>query len=424
MRTKFRVVALFLVLALVAAACGGDDDEGGDTTTTTTAAGDTTTTTTTPDEMGNQFVLASILPLSGDLSPFGPGMQNAVQLAVEEANAAGGVHGQDIIYLPLDSGTNEQVAQDSANDAIAQGAQAVVGAAGSGISLSIIDLLVQSGVVQVSPSNTSPQFTTYSEEGYYFRTVPSDALQGVYTAQMIDDDGIGSIGIIFRQDSYGQGLADAFKENFSGEVVAEEPYSPEAPDFNAEVTNVAQADPDAVLCICFPETGALIMRAGFEQGLLDVPWYFTDGMLDPTFPETAFPDDPTVLAGFKGTAPASPTGAEIDAFTAAYLTAYGEEFTLFAPQSYDAAWLLILAAEMGDATGSSIRDNMAAASQGGEKCSGAACLALAKAGTDFDYVGASGEIDFDPVGDPGTSLFQIWQFTAEGDTEQITTLGG
>ncbi|MBT8214625.1 MAG: ABC transporter substrate-binding protein [Acidimicrobiia bacterium] len=423
MRKRLPAIALLAVLALVAAACGGDDADA-DTTTTTAADGTTQATTTTMADEGGQLVMASILPLTGDLAAFGPAMENAVRLAVNEANAAGGVNGEQIAYLALDSGTAEQIAQDAANDAIAQGTAGVVGAAGSGISLSIIDLLVQSEVVQVSPSNTSAQFTTLADDGWYFRTAPSDALQGAFTAQLVEDSGASNVAVIYRQDSYGQGLFEAFEAAFGGTVVANAPYAPEAPDYDAEVTVLAQADPDAVVCICFPATGALIHNAAFEQGLLDLPWFYTDGMLDPTFPETAFPTDPSIVAGFQGTAPASPTGDAIEAFTANFEAEYGVEFTLFAPQSYDAAWLIILAAEMGDASGTSIRDNMAAASAGGQKCIGAGCLELAKSGTDFDYVGASGEIDFDSVGDPGTALYQIWQYTQDGDTEQVSTVGG
>ncbi|MBT8213117.1 MAG: ABC transporter substrate-binding protein [Acidimicrobiia bacterium] len=423
MKKRIPVIALLAVLALVAAACGGDDADA-DTTTTTAADGTTQATTTTIADEGGQLVMASILPLTGDLAAFGPAMENSVRLAVDEANASGGVNGEQIAYLALDSGTAEQVAQDAANDAIAQGVGGVVGAAGSSISLSIIDLLAQSEVVEVSPSNTSAQFTTLADDGWYFRTAPSDALQGAFTAQLVENSGASSVAVIYRQDSYGQGLFEAFEGAFGGTVVTSTPYAPEAPDYSAEVTTLAQADADAVVCICFPATGALIHTAAFEQGLLDVPWFYTDGMLDPTFPETAFPSDPSIVAGFQGTAPASPTGDAIDTFTANYEAAYGMEFTLFAPQSYDAAWLIILAGEMGDGSGPSIKENIAAASGGGEKCIGVACLELARNGVDFDYVGASGEIDFDSVGDPGTALYQIWQYTEDGDTEQVSLVGG
>ncbi|MDJ0790927.1 MAG: ABC transporter substrate-binding protein [Acidimicrobiia bacterium] len=431
------VGAVAIIVIIIIAVNSGGDDEAADTTTTTAAEDTTTTTveettttssaeeTTTTTEaapVGEPLNLASLLPLTGDLAAFGPGMANSVQLAADEANAAGGVNGSQVTYNGFDSGTSAEVAQPAADEIVAGGNQAIVGAAGSDVSLSVIDKLTGSGVVMVSPSNTSPQFTGL--DPLYFRTAPSDALQGEYTAALLAARGVNNVAIIYRQDSYGEGLRGSFVEAFSGGVAIEIPYNPEELDAASVVTQVVNAGPDAVLFIGFPETGVPIHQEAFKQELLktdqSIPWFYTDGLLDPTFVGSTGLDA-ALFAGFEGTAPGTPEGDAAAQFATRYQDAFGAEFTLFAPNTYDAAWLIMLAAQASDGTSAGIQGAIVDVSKGGEKCIAEACLALLQAdpSADIDYVGASGEIDFkDSGGDPGSALFQVWAYTDTGETER------
>ena len=436
------VAAVAVVIVIVIAVNSGGDDEAiattttaGDTTTTTveeettTTEGETTTTsegettTTAAPVESVALKLATLLPLTGDLSPFGPGMEQAVQMAVDEANDAGGVHGESVVRDGFDTATDTVTAPSEADKIIAGGYQAEVGAASSDISLSVYEALTGSGVLMVSPSNTSPQFTTLDANGLYFRTVPSDALQGEYTAALLEARGVQNLAIIYIQDSYGEGLKAAVEQNFGGNVVSAETYDAAALDAASVVTKVVEAGPDAVLFIGFPETGVTIHQEAFKQELLKedqtIPWFYTDGLLDPTFVEaTTLPA--TLFSGFEGTAPGTPEGTAADQFASRFQAATGAEPTLFTPQSYDAAWLVILAAQVSDGTTMGIQSAMVGVSKGGTKCIAEECLAalIADPAADIDYVGASGEIDFkDGTGDPGSALYQIWSFTADGGTQ-------
>ena len=438
-----------IVIVIIAVNNSGDDEEaatttttedGGEETTTTTEAETTTTTegetTTTAAARppGEALKLASLLPLTGDLAAFGPGMENSVKMAVEEANAAGGVQGSTITLESFDTATSADVAPAEADKIIAGGFQGEVGAASSGISLSVIDALTAAEVIMVSPSNTSPQFTAYPHGGYYYRTAPSDTLQGEFTAQLLANSGADNLAIIYRADSYGEGLNEVVAASYTGTIVAQEPYDAENLDAKTLITTIAAAEPASVLCICFPETGVQIHVEAVSQGLLledqSLPWFYTDGMLDPTFvqalTDAGVENAAALLANFTGTAPGSEETDAAAQFAAAYQDAYGEEFTLFAPQSYDAAWLMILAAEASDGSKIGIKGQMVAVSKGGESCIAAECLALLQADptTDIDYLGASGEIDFkeNQSGDPGSAAFQIWEFTADGGTNQLALM--
>ena len=213
-----KALALFAVLALVAAACGGSGSGGSDdveeVVETTEAPATTAAPTTTAAPAGDPLVLASLMPLSGDLASLGPGIALGAALAVQQINAAGGINGVPVELIEGDSGCDGAIALDSLTEAIAGGAQGVMGAACSGTSLAILDTAIAAEVVMVSPSNTSPQFTKMDKKGFYARTAPSDLLQGDVLASLLLEDGVESISIISRADAYGRGLAEATASAF------------------------------------------------------------------------------------------------------------------------------------------------------------------------------------------------------------------
>ena len=419
-----KALALIAILALVAAACGGSD--GGSEaeveveTTEAPATTEAPTTTAAPAPAGDPLILASLMPLSGDLASLGPGIALGAALAVEQINAAGGINGQPVQLIEGDSGCDGAVALTSLNDVIAQGAQGVMGAACSGTSLAILDTAIAAEVVMVSPSNTSPQFTKIDKKGFYARTAPSDLLQGDVLASLLVEDGVQTVSIISRADSYGRGLAEATAAAFEaagGTVKTIVYHATDASEFTSEVTAVGKGGADAIVGILFPETGCGVLQPAFEQGLLDTPWYMTDGVKDAGL--ASLFGLGTALDGFKGTAPGSAAGEAKDAFEAAYaeVSADGSPTFIFAPQAYDAVMLMAISAAANGVTGPEIASGLVAASSGGEKCIGVACIALAADGVDVDYVGASGEIELNAVGDPTAATYDIW--TTEGDTNPV-----
>ena len=199
----WRLLALFFAFTLVAAACGDDsgDDEASDDTTD-----DTATDETTADGGSADGVLAfgGLLPQTGDLAFLGPPEEAGAQLAIEDINAAGGVLGADATFDPGDSGdTNTDIANQTTDRHLANGVDAIIGAASSGVSFTVIDKITGANVIQFSGANTSPDFTTYDDNGLYFRTAPSDVLQGRVLSDLIVADGNATVGIMARQDPYG-----------------------------------------------------------------------------------------------------------------------------------------------------------------------------------------------------------------------------
>jgi branched-chain amino acid transport system substrate-binding protein len=141
---------------------------------------------------------------------------------------------------------------------LAAGVDAILGAAASGVSLNVIDKITKENCqVHFSPANTSPEFTDYDDGDLYFRTAPSDVLQGRILSDLIVEDGHTTVALLARQDSYGEGLLQFTKEPLEeqgAEVVVERVYDPEAQTFSAEVDEVISADPDALVMIGFAES--------------------------------------------------------------------------------------------------------------------------------------------------------------------------
>jgi hypothetical protein len=400
-------VATVGVTAFSLVACGSDDDDG--------ATGGACT------ESEDGLKVGTILPQTGSLAFLGPPEFAGVDLAIEEINEAGGVLGSCAEVFHEDSGdTSTDIATQAADALIAQGVHAVIGAASSGVSFQFIDKLYEEGIVQVSPANTSPDFTTYERGDYYFRTAPSDVLQGRVLADTIIQDGHEKIAILALQDAYGTGLADSVEQNFTefgGEVVEKLIYDPTATEFSAEVSAVAASGADAIVLITFNEIvnlGPALAEGGMSTQ--EVPWYFVDGNLA-DYSETF---DPGFLEGAKGTFPGADTAGIQER-----LLGVNPDLTDFTygPESYDATSLVALAAIAGDSIDSEvIKDNLVDVSGGGTKCTGfTECYELlAEDNTaDIDYEGYSGPIEFSPEGDVTAATIGIYQYLADNTYENL-----
>ena len=218
------------------------------------------------------LTIGTLLPQSGDLAFLGPPEFAGVDLAVQEINENGGVLGKNVKQVKADSGDGTpNIAPSETDKLLRGGADVIVGAASSSVSLSVIDKIVQAGVVQISPANTSTAFDTYADQGLYFRTAPSDVLQGSVMANLVLSDGYDNVAILARQDSYGEALAENvqnFFEESGGTVVSYKLYDPNAANFSAEVNDIAAQDPDAIVLISFDETKKIIpelIKAGLGQ---------------------------------------------------------------------------------------------------------------------------------------------------------------
>jgi ABC-type branched-subunit amino acid transport system substrate-binding protein len=224
--------------------------------------------------------IGTLLPKTGSLAFLGPPEFAGVNLAIKEINDAGGVLGKPVEMVEGDSGdTDNKVAPTTVATLLGQNVDAIVGAASSSVTLSVIDTITTAGVVMFSPANTSKKLSTYADKGLYFRDAPSDILQGGVLADQIVKDGNSNIYILALNDDYGTGLAEDLTtalESGGATVVGTKIYDPKAADYSAEVQAAKDADPDAIALIGFDESSKILSKAA-EQGIDLRKFYGVDG---------------------------------------------------------------------------------------------------------------------------------------------------
>ena len=152
--------------------------------------------------------IGSLLPETGSLAFLGPPEFAGLEFAIDEINAAGGVLGAPVEYSQGDSGdTSTDIASVTSDRLIGEGVDAIIGAASSSVTLTVIDKITAAGVIMFSPANTSPALTDYPDNGLYFRDAPPDGLQGAVVAQLVLEDGNATAYILNLDDAYGNGIA-------------------------------------------------------------------------------------------------------------------------------------------------------------------------------------------------------------------------
>ncbi|MCT2087001.1 ABC transporter substrate-binding protein [Microbacterium enclense] len=404
-------LALVGASALVLAGCAGG---GGDAAPSASSGGGAVS------EADGTFHVGTILPATGNLAFLGPPEVAGVKLAIQDIEATGDAFPFTTQLTERDSGdTTTDIATQSATELVGAGADVVIGAASSGVSFTFVDQLVDAGIVQISPANTSPDFTTYDDDGYYWRTAPSDVLQGRVLGNLMVGDGAANVGIIYINDPYGIGLKDNATtaiEAAGGEVSVAVPYNPGDTVFTSQVDQLLAAQPDAIAVIAFEETSSIIPQLVNTQGYAGSKVYFVDGNLS-----NSYEFQPGTLEGAKGTLPGNPADTDFQARLLEIDPAL-TDFS-YAPESYDAVIVAALAAaQAGDDSGTAIRDNLQSVTEGGEKCTTFAdCLELINAGTDIDYDGVSGPITFDENGDPTEAYIGIYQYGADNKYTLLNT---
>jgi branched-chain amino acid transport system substrate-binding protein len=407
--TILRSLAVVGVASVALSACSS-----GDSASSESPAAEPTAEQSAPQGDGT-LKIGTILPQTGSLAFLGPPEFAGVNLAAKEINAAGGVLDEDVEIIIGDSGdTSTNIASQTVDRQLSQGVDAIIGAASSSVSLTVIDKITSAGVQQVSPANTSPEFSTYPDKGLYARTAPPDTFQGRVLGDLVAGDGHTTLAILALDDAYGTGLAENVEKAYTaagGQVVTKKIYDPKAPSFEAEVSEAKASNPEAVVLIGFDETVKIIQEM-IKQGVgpQDVPLYLVDGNLS----NTAYTNLPKgTMKGTQGTLPGAQASEE---FRKQLLEVDPklEDFS-YAPESYDATVLIALAAQYaGNDSGRAIGDSIKQVSADGEKCTTYAdCVKIIKDGGDPDYDGQSGPIDLNDVGDPSKAIMGIYTYGAD-----------
>jgi ABC-type branched-subunit amino acid transport system substrate-binding protein len=353
------------------------------------------------------YKIGALLPITGDLQAYGTASLNGVKLAVDEINNQGGVLGGKLEVVVGDSQTRPQAGISAAQRLVSiDNVFGIVGAMSSGVTIPVAQSVTDSaGVALISPASTSPKITTLNDSDFLFRTVPSDAFQGVALAQVVSENGLTNVATMYINNDYGEGLSDAFKAAFEkrgGTVSRAVAYDPGNASYRGEISRAASRGAQALTLIGYPENGITILKQAIEGGYFS-KFVFTDGM-----------KSPKVISGvggryLDGSIGTSPEALSTTPAATLFRNVYQQKYGRLPPQpyidtAYDATYVLAMALEKaGVNNGTAVRNQLrfVANPPGIEilPTQWAKAKQLIDSGQDVNYTGASGPINFDSQGD-------------------------
>ena len=386
--------------------------------------------------------VGTLMSYTGALAEFGPAINNGATLAADQIDAAAtAVFGGPLIEIVTeDDGTNPSQGTDRARKLVnTDGVVAIVGALSSGVTVTVAESVTIPGqVVQISPASTSPLVATLpDDEDFIFRTVSSDALQGVVLAQLARGEILPELAyeraaVIYVNNPYGQGLAQAFAAAFEargGTITASvgHPEEPQ-PTYAGVLDQLLAGDPEVVIAASYPGNATVFMQEardlyGFGN------WMMTDGTKSLDIVQALGAD---AVEGLFGTAPgADPEWEGYVRFSEAYEAAFGERPPLpYIDTAYDAVAVIGLAMAKAYIDGveinaSTIRERLREVANPEGEVVGVGdfeeAIRLLQIGSPINYTGAAGEVDFDELGDVVTPV-EVWQYQGgEIVTNQIRT---
>ena len=344
----------------------------------------------------SEIKIGVILGFTGPLESITPAMGAGAELAMAEVSESGALlDGSTVTSVRGDSTCIDAGAATTAAERLvtSDGVNAIMGADCSGVTGAILQNVARAnGVVMVSPSATSPGLSTAEDDGLFFRTAPSDARQGVIVTNILQDRGVGEIAITYTNNDYGKGLADAIQAEFEaagGSVTIVAAHEDGKADYSAEVGALAAAGGEVLVVAGYVDQGGSgIIRSALDAGAFDT-FYMPDGMVGAKLNENFGAE----LNGSYGAYPG--TDSEGAATFVGLAEAAGFDGTsAFAPESYDAAALIMLAMQAaGSSASADLKDHiMDVANAPGEQIFPgelAKGLEILAGGGEIDYVGAS-----------------------------------
>ncbi len=343
-----------------------------------------------------QIKVGIILGFTGPLESITPQMAQGAEMAFSEVSSAGALlDGVTIETVRADSTCIDAAAATAAAERLvtSDGVVAIMGADCSGVTGAILQNVARpNGVVMISPSATSPGLSTAEDDGLFFRTAPSDARQGVVMTGVLMDRGIEEVALTYTNNDYGKGLADAFAAAFTeagGTVTINAAHEDGKADYSSEVASLASAGGEVLVVAGYTDQGGKgIIQASLDSGAFDT-FVLPDGMVG----QQLVDDIGDGLTGSFGQYPGTDSaGAEM--FQQMASDAGFDGTSAFAPESYDAAALIMLAMQKAGSTASAdFKDHvMDVANAPGEEIFPGElekAIQILKDGGEIDYVGAT-----------------------------------
>lgn len=367
--------------------------------------------------LAQEAKIGFLADVTGPIAGFAPGMVDAGNLAITHVNEQGGIlDGQTLSSVLADSACDGGAAGPAADRLVnTENVTAIFGGYCSGATIAGANgSAIPGNVVMISPASTAPAVAELDDNDLVFRNVVPDSIQGVKAAELLLAQGITEVGVTYVNNDYGSGLAGAFSEAFTaggGTVLSNVAHEDGKADYRPEIGQIEASGATTLVIYGYENAGGgAILNQAVEAGSFDL-FMGGDGMAGDALLASRNAAD---LEGMILTQAAPAEGPAFDALAALTEDINGTYVT----NSYDAVFLLALAIEK---SGSADRDGISAALREVANAPGETILPgewskakeLIAAGTDINYEGASGSIEFDDVGDVAGA---INYFVVEGGT--------
>lgn len=398
-----------------------------------------------PIERDNTVILGSVLPTVGDYAGLGVPIEEAIVLALEELNEAGGLPGgRRLVLIGCDdSGNLDQGRAVTQHLVETVGVPVVFGPAFSGIFLDVnVDFTVPNDVMTLSPAATSPKVSELDDDGLAWRTVASDVFQGVAVADLVQEKGWTKVAAFAKDDAYGKGLLDKVSAELLGalgpDAVSEfrlynDPGGATPPDLASLVTDSLDAEPSPQAVLLLGTSEVVEIVGLFETELdnrgvaeeLRPQYILADGGKDAVLLPALLEGKDGLRARVTGTEPDHQNGTIYNQFALRFQQKFGHPASIYTPNSYDATYLAAYAMmtlpEGDEVTGSKLAAAMGRMVTGKKLEAGPDAITEARntlvGGGTIDFEGASGPLNFDlEVGEAPANV-SLWGMEKREDGE-------
>jgi len=381
--------------------------------------------------------IGDVLPFTGGLAAYGANLDRAVKVAVGLDNAAlkqAGLSSAKVTLVGSEDGQTQAAASVEAATKLVKSnkANVIIGEMASSATIPMAQsVTIPNKIVQISPTSSAPQITDIADNGYLWRTYPSDTLQGkVLAAAVIDAFGKGAtVNVGARNDAFGTALKQLFVTQFTklgGKVGVNISWNPDQANFDSEMGQLAGGNPKGWVIIDFPETFQKYVAALVRTGKWDAAQTFMTEALRNTSVLDPIGNPVVGLRGTAASAAGGPAGASFAAYWQKNVTG-AKPYTGFEGTALDAANVAFLAAMKScSSSPAKIKANLISVSgPPGVKVTYlqmAKAIKLLQAGKEVDYEGAFSPVDFDKNGDTGSAVFEIWKYSGTGKIDTLKTV--
>ncbi len=225
--------------------------------------------------------IGAIMPMTGPVSLYGTGTVNAIKIAVDEINKAGGINGKQIEFLYEDDEGKSDKSVLAYKKLVSQNkVDIIIGCLTSDCSLAVAPLAQADKIPMISTSSTNLKVTQAGD--FIFRTCYLDPFQGTGCANYAFKDlGKKTAAIMYdNANDYSKGLADAFEAAFTaagGTISNKEAYTKGDTDFSAQLTKIKGSTPELLFLPDYYSTVSLIAKQVRSLGMADVVMMGGDG---------------------------------------------------------------------------------------------------------------------------------------------------